>query len=334
MRVRFAALLALAAGVLACVSSGPADRRTLRVKGNYVHAGSGVELPKRIATLDRERITELRIDKSDVAAYYLARENTEPMQINVFLAPAGQAYVGRQKLEFSQRLSELRRTAGRLKLREARTLRAPGGTGRAIGYEASFASGSAEREVQMVLRVFQCGGWFLRLEGSAEAKNAELLGLMLERFHAAISCEELADAAPAGAPEVSIEPGMAQRPEWRAYAEAQVEWLRKNVSPRTLAVGIPDHELGLFVSAWNRALDAYARRADAPPDPMFEAMERIRAAGFLEEAIWVQQLPFLPPPLELDLESFRAWREQEGISSSYEVRAGAVLSRTAPGGKP
>jgi len=332
IQLRIAALLLVAAGLLACASAGPADRRTLRVRGKYTHTGSGVEIPKRIASLDRERITELRRDKSDVAVYYLSRENTEPMQASVFIAPAGQAFVGRLKQEFSQRLSELRRNAGRLKQREVRTMRAPGGTGRALGYEASFVSGSDEREVRTLIRVFQCGPWFLRLEGSAQAKNAELLVLMLERFHGTFSCEAMADAAPEGTLEVSIEPGVSERTEWRAYAEAQVEWLARNFSPRTLALGIPDHDLRLFVASWNRALDAYARRGTGPADPTFEAMSRIRAAGYLEEALWLQQLPFLPPPIELDLESFRAWREQEGVPERYEIRAGAVLNRTAPSG--
>jgi hypothetical protein len=331
---RIAALLAVLA-LLACAGSGPADRRTLRVRGPYVHSGSGIELPKSIGPLDRERIRELRADPNDVAAYYLSGENADPMHAAVFISPAGQAYVGRLKLEFSQRLSELRRGATRLKLREARTRRAPEGTGRAVGYEASFDSGNEERELRTLLRVFQCGAWFLRLEVSAELKNSELMDLVLERIHAAISCETIADSAAPGGLEISIEPGVAQRPEWRAYAEGQVEWLRANVSPRTLAVGIPDHELALFVHAWNRALDAYARRGDAAADPFFDSMEQIRAAGFLEEMLWTQHLPFLTQrPLELDLESFLAWREQEAISTAYEIRAGAVLARASPGAKP
>jgi hypothetical protein len=330
-----AALLAAVLVTLACAGSGPADRRTLRVRSSYTHAGSGIELPKNIGPLERERIRELRVDENDVAAYYMSGENAEPMHASVFISPAGQAFVGRLKQEFSQRLSEARRGGTRLKLLEARTRRAPDGTGRALGYEASFDSGTSERAVRTVLRVFQCGVWFLRLEVNAELKNAGLMDLVLERIHSAISCEAMADSAEPGSLEISIEPGMAARPEWRAYAEGQLEWLRANVSPRTLAVGLPDHDLALFVRAWNRALDAYSSRGDAPADPFFDAMAQIRAAGFLEEALWIQHLPFLTQrPIELDLESFLAWREQEGISPRYEIRAGAVLARTAPGPKP
>jgi len=325
MRKLSAALLALCALALAC-AKGPGDRRTLRTKGPFAHP-SGIELPAKVALLERKLIREFDGDPGNVAAYYSSREGVDPLQLNVYLAPAGQAFAGRLKQQFTQRLAALRRGNERTSLRETRVLRAPGGTGRAVGYEAAFQAGTGENRSRVVLRVFQCGQWFLRFQMSTQEKNRLLLDESIAAMHGAVSCEEIADHDPAGdVLEVSIEPGVADRVEWRAYAEGQVDWLRSNVSSPRLQLGIPDHELGLFVAAWNRALDAHAAHAD----PLFDALARARRAGYLEEYLWTEHLPFLTPPIELDLEGFRAWRTDEKISAVYQIRAGAVLVRSAP----
>jgi hypothetical protein len=140
----------------------------------------------------------------------------------------------------------------------------------------------------------------------------------------------MADHSPAGDTlEVSIEPGVAGRSEWMAYAQGQIEWLRKNVSAARLALGIPDDELELFVFAWTRALDTWRRQAAPVPDPLFDALERARQAGFLDEYLWSEHLAFLSPPIELDLDSYRAWRAELGISAAYQIRAGAVVVSSA-----
>jgi hypothetical protein len=325
MRRLTAALLALCALALAC-AKGPGDRRTLRAKGPFAHP-SGIELPARVALLERKLIREFDGDPGNIAAYFSSREGVEPVQFNVYLAPAGQAFAGRLKQQFAQRLAGMRRGSDRSSLLETRVMRAPGGTGRAVGYESTFQTGSGENRTRTQLRLFQCGQWFLRFEASAREKDLMLLDESIAAMHAAVSCEDIADRDPAGNTlEVSIEAGVADRADWRAYAEGQVDWLRRNVSGPRLALGIPDHELGLFVAAWNRALDSQPR----PSDPLFDALARARSAGYLEEYLWTEHLPFLEPPIELDLESFRAWRSDEKLSAAYQIRAGAVLVRSAP----
>jgi hypothetical protein len=301
------------------------------VRGNFVHPGSGADLPARVGFFERKLIREFGGDENDLGISYASVIAEEPLSVFVYLAPAGQAFTGRLKLQFVQRLANLRRGRRGRTPQETRVVRAPGGTGRAVGYEASYQTGSGEAQVHTLLQVFQCGQWFFRIQATAAEKFAARLGDAVEEFHAAISCEEIADHSPAGSSlDVSIEPGVAERAEWVAYAEGQVAWLRKNVSAGRLTLGIPDDELDLFLAAWKRALDAWSRQSAPVPDPLFDALERARRAGFLDEYLWSEHLAFLSPPLELDLDSFRAWRAQLGISPAYQIRAGAVLVQQRP----
>jgi hypothetical protein len=312
-----------------CFSSGPGDSRVIRAKGEYEHP-AGITLPARTGPLERKLIREFGGDPGNLAAYYASAEHLEPVQAHVYLAPAGQAFTGRLKQQFVQRMADMRRGRSKLVLRETRVVRAPGGTGRAVGYEATYRSGSGERELRSLLRVFQCGQWFLRIQATAREKDVPLLDISVGEIHAAISCEEMAAHGPAGAsPEVSLEPGVADRGDWLAYAQGQVDWLRRNASAGSLAQGIPDHDLELFVAAWKRALDVRGAQSAPAPDPLFELLARARQSGFLEELVWSEHLGFLTPPPELDLESFRAWRSGQP-TAPYQIRAGAVLSRSAP----
>jgi hypothetical protein len=328
MALRIAPLVLSCLFALACVSAGPGDRRAIRTKGDYVHPGAGITLPAKLGPLERKLIDELNGDENDLVAYYASENPEAPVQAHVYVGPAGQAYTGRLKQQFVQRLADLRRGRRGRSPQQTRVLLAPGGTGRAVGYEAAYQSGIGEAVTRTLLRVFQCGQWFFRIQASVLEKNAPLLGLAVDEFHGAISCEAMADHSPAGETlERSLEPGVAGRAEWVAYADGQVEWLRRNVSPGRLALGIPDHELPLFVAAWKRALDARRAQAAPVPDPLFDALERARQAGFLEEYAWTEHLAFLSAPIELDLEGFRAWKSDEGISAAYQIRAGAVLTR-------
>jgi hypothetical protein len=330
MRRAFVALAALSWIGLGCASAGPGDSRVIRAKGAYEHTGAGVTLPARAGPLERKLVREFGGDPDNLAAYYASAEHLEPVQAHVYLAPAGQAFTGRLKQQFVQRMADMRRGRSKLVLRETRVLRAPGGTGRAVGYEATYRSGTGENELRSLLRVFQCGQWFLRIQATSREKDAALLDISIGEIHAAISCEEMATHSPAGSSlEVSIEPGVAERSDWLAYAQGQVDWLRRNASAGTLAQGIPDHELELFLAAWRRALDARRAQPAPAPDPLFELLERAREGGFLEELLWSEHLGFLTPPPELDLESFRAWRSGRP-AAPYQIRAGAVLSRSAP----
>jgi hypothetical protein len=324
-------ILVLAAVAAGCISAGPGDRRVIHAKGNYAHRGSGASLPRAVGLFERKLITEYGGDPNDLGALYSSKRAEDSMQVSVFLAPAGQAFPGRLKQEFVERVADLRRGRKGRSPRETRVLRAPGGTGRALGYEASYLSGPAKAEVRTLLRVFQCGQWFFRIQVSVLEKEAAQVAPVTDEFQTAISCEEIADHSPAGDTlEMSIEPGVADRPEWVAYAQGQIDWLRKNVSASRLALGIPDHELDLFVYAWKRALDVRRSQPDPVPDPLFDALERARQAGFLEEYLWSEHLPFLTPPIELDMEGYQAWRMQLGITAAYQIRAGAVLVRSQP----
>jgi hypothetical protein len=323
-------VLGICLEALACASQQPGESRTIRARGDYPHKGSGLVLPARIGLLDRKLIREFNGDPDDLAASYSSIRPEDPIQVAVYFSPAGQAFTGRLKQQFTQRLSELRRgPRGRSPL-ETRVVRAPGGTGRAIGYEASYRGGTEKDPVRTLLRVFQCGQWFFRIHASTVEKEAAALATTVDDFQTVLSCEQMADHSPAGdALDVSIEPGVAGRPEWRAYAQGQVDWLRRNVSPGILALGIPDHDLQLFLAAWNRALDARRGQSAPVPDPLFDALERARQASFLDEYLWTEHLGFLSPPLELDLESYRAWRAQLDITAAYQIRAGAVVVRSA-----
>ena len=323
-------ILALAAA-LGCMSGGPGDHRVIHVRGEYTHRGSGANLPKAVGLFERKLISEYDGDPNNLGAFYSSKRTDDSMQVSVYLAPAGQAFPGRLKLEFVQRVAELRRGRRGHSPNEIHVFRAPGGTGRALGYEAAYLIGPPKAEVRTLMRVFQCGQWFLRIQSSVVEKEAERLTPTVDEFQTAISCEEIADHSPAGDTlEVSIEPGVKDRPEWVAYAQGQVDWLRKNVSASRLALGIPDHELDLFVSAWKRALDVWRSQPVPVPDPLFDALERARRAGFLEEYLWSEHLAFLTPPIELDLEGYQAWRIQLGISAAYQIRAGAVLVHSQP----
>src|SRR5262249_47590010 len=145
---------------------------TIRARGDYLHPGSGVNLPARVGLLERKLLKEFNGDPSDLGASYASVRREDPIQVAVYLAPAGQAFTGRLKQHFAQRLSELRRgPKGRSPL-ETRGVRAPGGTGRAIGYEASYRGGTEKDPVRTLLRVFQCGQWFFRIHASTVEKDA------------------------------------------------------------------------------------------------------------------------------------------------------------------
>jgi hypothetical protein len=218
-------------------------------------------------------------------------------------------------------------------------VRPSGAPGLAAGFEALFdgAPANGEAGLRSVLRVFQCGRWFLKIRAT-HSRDVELAAesvvLDSERM---LSCRSLASRFPVG-PKlvVQMDSSLKTHPEgvfteWLAYGMSLAAWLGEHASSEELAYGVPDHVLDPFLASLERTLDVRAGLlgdGQASRDEFLDALVELRGAGYLDEYVWSEYLGFLTPDpaLDLDLDRYRAWRARNAADLTHEVHSAVEAS--------
>ncbi|MCG8579318.1 MAG: hypothetical protein MI866_05350 [Bacteroidales bacterium] len=299
--------------------------KKIKSKSDYVHSETGFSFPLTINQLNRSEIYAFDKKRDNVGITY--KTNDLKTTISIYLYPAGAGTEDRLRNEYIKSMQSVANISenGINAVQHAVSFKR--GNYKLNGFKANIKTSDKESS----LCVYECGEWFLKIRLSSEVLDSTGINQIEKEFLNLYKPTRLVKqsklqpkASVYFAKTAFVDSLMLGSAMGSAYKK--IDWAFENVDSLERASGFPGLYLDLHISSL-KEFTAFQKKhpnmsATTQTKEYLAELNSIIDKGFLEEFIMEQfdMVMIVPKDLELDLEGFNKWKNENPIKINLNKR--------------